>query len=124
MFTVPQLDTRLHNKDEVLALREGNEQLAIAADYLRRHTVFQDRVGPQAFVVLTDQSGANRVYESGGVDFRTWDGESAVIDSQDREWMMTSEALTWSDRRLQRLPAHRAFWFGWYSQFPTTRLIK
>ncbi len=24
----------------------------------------------------------------------------------------------------QRIPAHRAFWFGWYAQFPNTRLIK
>jgi len=25
---------------------------------------------------------------------------------------------------LKRLPAHRAFWFGWHSAFPETRLIK
>ena len=27
-----------------------------------------------------------------------------------------------SDRRL-RVPAPRAFWFGWYAQFPDTELI-
>ena len=25
---------------------------------------------------------------------------------------------------LERLPAHRAFWFGWYAQFPKTELVK
>ena len=25
-----------------------------------------------------------------------------------------------SDERLERLPAQRAFWFGWYAQFPDT----
>lgn len=124
MFIVPQTDTRLRNKDEVLALREGNEQLAVAADYLKLHTVFQDSVGALEFVVLTDPTGANRVYESGGVDFKAWDGESTAIDSQNGEWTVTSEALTQSDRKLQRLPAHRAFWFGWYSQFPSSRLIR
>ena len=25
---------------------------------------------------------------------------------------------------LRRLPAHRAFWFGWYAAYPATRLVK
>ena len=25
---------------------------------------------------------------------------------------------------LKRLPAHRAFWFGWYAAYPATRLVK
>jgi len=25
---------------------------------------------------------------------------------------------------LKRLPAHRAFWFGWYAAYPQTRLVK
>ena len=42
MFTVPELDTRLKNKDEVLALRFPQfplEQLAIAVEFLARRTV-------------------------------------------------------------------------------------
>ena len=26
--------------------------------------------------------------------------------------------------KLRRLPAHRAFWFGWHSVYPNTRLVK
>jgi hypothetical protein len=25
---------------------------------------------------------------------------------------------------LKRLPAHRAFWFGWHAAFPQTQLVK
>ena len=124
MFSVPHTDERLRNKDEVLALREGSEQLAISADFLERHPVFQGTVGRRKFVVLTDQSGANRVYEAGEFEFATWDAVSIVTDSESREWTMTSSSLNSSGRQLRRLPAHRAFWFGWHAQFPKTRLIK
>ena len=26
--------------------------------------------------------------------------------------------------KLNRIPAHNAFWFGWFSAYPNTRLIK
>ena len=125
MFTVPKLDDRLQNKDEVLALRNGDDQLAISAEFLSRSPVYQGRVGEQEFVVLTDKSGANRVYESRGVRFSSYDGTAARDDSGD-EWQQTEAALkeTPSGKTLQRLPAHRAFWFGWYAQYPRTRLIK
>jgi hypothetical protein len=37
----------------------------------------------------------------------------------------SQDALTGPQRRaLKRLPAHLAFWFGWYSAFPNTLLVK
>ena len=39
---------------------------------------------------------------------------------------MTEDELVAEDdatTRLARLSAHRAFWFGWYAQFPDTALI-
>ena len=70
MFAVPKLDARMKNKAEVLALvfeAAPTLALAIAADFLREHPLYQSRLGAVSFVVLTDTSGANRVYESGGV---------------------------------------------------------
>ncbi len=64
MFIVPRRDERLANKAEVLALRQPDETLAIAADFLAAHPVYQVRMGKLNMVVLTDTSGANRVYES------------------------------------------------------------
>ena len=37
---------------------------------------------------------------------------------------MTEDALVSEDVRLERVPAYRAFWFGWVAQFPDTKLIK
>lgn len=125
MFGVPQLDARLPNKAEVLALRSGNEPLAIAADFLRTNRVYHDRLGGQEFVVLTDASGANRVYESAGVRFAGWDGESTASDRSGGSWKVAEDRLAGpGGRALKRLPAHRAFWFGWHAAYPSTRLVK
>ena len=128
MFGVPKLDTRLANKAEVLALRFADapgEQLAIAADFLSANHVYHDRIGKQGFVVFTDASGANRVYESRGVTFAGWNGEAVARDRGGRSWAVTESAISGpSGETLKRLPAHRAFWFGWYSAYPKTRLVK
>lgn len=128
MFGVPKLDTRLPNKAEVLALRfagTSGQPLAISADLLRRQPVYHGRLGAVEFVVLTDRSGANRVYESRGRRFVRWDGEGKATDSERREWTAGEAALVGvGGQRLKRLPAHRAFWFGWYAAFPETGLIK
>ena len=125
MFAVPKLDTRLLNKAEVLALRSASEQLAIAAEFLAANRVYHDRLGRQELVVLTDASGANRVYESANVRFEGWDGEEAARDRSGRAWKVAEDQLAGPDgRTLKRLPAHRAFWFGWYGAYPNTRLVK
>ena len=128
MFTVPKLDGRLKNKDEVLALQfeqAPDEQLAIAAKFLKKKPLHLDRVGPIEFVVLTDRSGANRVYESGGKRFVEFDGDLVLKDASGEQWSMTEERLESADGEvLRRLPAHRAFWFAWYAAYPETRLVK
>ncbi|MDQ3188853.1 MAG: DUF3179 domain-containing protein [Pseudomonadota bacterium] len=128
MFNVPKVDDRLLNKAEVLALRSSGspeEQLAIDAAFLAKTPVYHDRIGREAFVVLTDKSGANRVYASGGVDFSNWDGDTVARDQQGRAWQVHEDGLAGpGNQKLARLPAHRAFWFGWYSQYPATRLVK
>lgn len=128
MFSVPALDDRLDNKDEVLALRFADapgEQLAIEVDFLSRNRVYHDAIGDREFVVLTDRSGASRVYESGGRRFGEWDGDDAVLDESGVRWMVEEGGLVGAEgARLERLPAHRAFWFGWYAQYPETRLVR
>jgi hypothetical protein len=127
MFGVPQRDRRLKNKDEVLALlfRDyPDEPLAISAAYLARHPLYYDRVGRRDFVVLTDGSGANRVYEAQGVVFTDWDRDRSLKDNKGISWTLSEDRLWTADGRvLSRLPAHRAFWFGWYSAYAHTRLV-
>lgn len=127
MFSVPKLDNRLKNKDEVLGLvfpRALDQPLAISSAYLRKNPLYADRIGSTTFVVLTDNSGAHRVYETRGEQFVDWDRKSTVKDSRGRRWTLTEDALTSPDgARLTRLPSHNAFWFGWYSAYEKTRLV-
>ena len=75
--------------------------------------------------MLTDASGANRVYESRSDRFESWDGETRARDRQGRTWTVAEDRLSGPDgQTLKRLPAHRAFWFGWYAAYPGTRLVK
>lgn len=128
MFNVPKPDDRLSNKAEVLALRlpqVPGVALAVAADFLASRPVYHDRIGDVNLVVLTDSSGANRVYESRGVTFVSWDNVAAARDSRGKSWRMDESSLTASNgETLKRLSAHRAFWFGWHAAYPTTRLVK
>ncbi|HZL92375.1 MAG TPA: hypothetical protein VFB99_01985, partial [Vicinamibacterales bacterium] len=53
-------------------------------------------------------------------------GDGSVRDAEGREWLVGEEFLEAtfdSGVRLPRVPAHRAFWFGWYAQHPDTVLI-
>jgi hypothetical protein len=49
----------------------------------------------------------------------------ALTDTEGRLWRQTEEALVLEDGSevLPRFVAHRAFWFGWYAQYPDTILL-
>lgn len=128
MFNTPFVDDRLKNKQEVLALTfpaSPGEQLAIDTDFLKQNSLYQDRIGPQRILVLTDSSGANRVYDPREVEFVSYDRNNNVVDSEGGTWIMSEEQLVNpnSDITLPRLPHRRAFWFGWHAAFPDTRLV-
>jgi hypothetical protein len=132
MFDVSKHDDRLPNKAEILALRLPGPQgaapkpLAISVDFLRRHRVYTvDRADP-SLVVVTSAAGANRVYRAGAHHFVRLDENGRVIDGKGRAWKVSEPALTATfdpSLKLPRVPAYRAFWFGWYAQHPDTALI-
>ena len=128
MFSIPVLDRRLKNKDEVftvLLAHHPEAPLAISAAFLARTPVHHDAIAGTALVVLTDPSGANRAYASEDVTFTRYDGDRSVEDESGMIWTMDEHALTAEDERvLRRVPAQRAFWFGWYAAFPNTRLVR
>lgn len=124
MFTVPGKDDRLLNKAEVVALRDDKRQLALSAEFLLKHPVYNDALGEEKFVVLTNAAGANRVYRSGGTLFKSWDGVGVATDSNGQKWQVAEDKLSSGSKSLDRMPSHRVFWFGWHAQFPETRLVK
>jgi hypothetical protein len=131
MFQVPQTDNRLRNKAEVLVMlltaRDGRKRpVAMAVEFLARNRLYQRRFEDHSVVVLTSRDGANRVYEAGPVQFLRRLDEDRVRDADGNDWRAEEETLVLESRptrRLSRLPARRAFWFGWYAQFPQTELV-
>ncbi len=127
MFSISTSDSRLNNKDEILALtfpEYSEDTMAIAASFLQDKPVYANRLGSVEFVVLTDSSGANRVYEAKNHRFVKYDQDVSLIDSEGMKWKLSEDRLKSGDLTLARLPAHRAFWFGWHSAFPNTQLIR
>jgi len=128
MFNTPYADQRLRNKQEVLALRFKNARhapVAISADFLAKNPVYSGTIGTQNYVVLTDETGANRVYDPQDVSFKSFDGGRAAVDTDGRTWQVAESKLTGPDgTELKRLPYHRAFWFGWHATYPNSKLIK
>ncbi len=100
--------------------------LAIDTQFLRKHPVYTFGAANERFVVITSKAGANRVYQ---VDrsFPEQREGAVVLDANGAAWRVTESGLVLerdSTTRLSRVSAHRAFWFGWYAQFPDTMLIK
>lgn len=128
MFEVPATDARLKNKAEVLVLRPevlgpNARPVAIAVDRLKRQPLFAFEAGGRALVVITSKGGANRVYQRGDHVFRSIEKDGTVRDASGARWSVTTAALVGdSGERLPAVPAHRAFWFGWFAQHPDTEL--
>lgn len=133
MFSTSRSDRRLRNKAEILAIRLSDREsgtgrltaVAIAADFLARHPVYQARLAGHDLVIVTSAEGANRVYDAGSHRFRAKRPDGGVEDHEGIVWRPSEDALEAPDgRRLRRIAAHRAFWFGWYAQYPDTLLVK
>ncbi len=127
MFPVPSLDNRLKNKDEVLIVRAPgyrNDPLAISVKYLIKKRMFQERIGDSKFVILTDKSGATRVFQSHDVDFKAYQNET-LIDKKGRTWKVAETEISLPDgTAFERIPSHHIFWFAWYNAYPETRLVR
>ena len=128
MFPVPGGDARLKNKDEVLVLRFGGERdkpLAIASAFLRANPIYHGTRGGQDYVILTDRSGAHRIFAlAPGQSIAAWDGDALATDHRRSRWRMTEKSLEAPGKPpLRRLPSHNAFWFGWHAAFPNTELV-
>jgi hypothetical protein len=135
MFAVPRTDGRLKNKAEVLGLRlrpEGagpaTEPVAVAidAELLKRQPVHHLTAAGRELVVVTSPGGANRVYEAPGVRF-VRQASGRLVDEGGGSWRITEDALRPDGREqaeARRVPARRAFWFGWVAQFPDTMLVR
>ncbi len=136
MFDVPETDERLKNKAEVLTLllrppgsgpEAPRRPLALSAQFLKRHPIHHLSFAGHELVVLTSAGGANRVYAvPAGARLVSQRPDGLLLDAQGRTWRLSEDGLTpeGGGEGAPRVPARRAFWFGWYAQFPDTELVR
>jgi len=135
MFEVPARDERLKNKAEVLGLLlppadapndAPRKALAASTDFLRKNPVHHLTFAGHDLVIVTTPAGANRVYFARGTRFARWRSETRLDDNAGRSWHLTEDALVLEGNpgtTRPRVPARRAFWFGWHAQFPDGELV-
>ena len=107
--------------------RGERRPLAISAEFLEDNRLHLEEHAGRRLLVVTSRDGANRVYDPGSTTFERLVGDLVVLDADGGRWQVTEEALVHpSDPELRapRIVAQRAFWFGWHSQFPETRLVR
>ena len=60
-----------------------------------------------------------RAYDGGSFEFTAGDDPQALVDESGATWQVTEDALLGpGGQRLERLPGHLAYWFGWFNFFP------
>jgi hypothetical protein len=133
MFPTSKTDRRLPNKAEVLVMQLDDPRspsarvpVAIHADVLARRPVYSFTAANQTLVVVTTDGGANRVYRA-LQPFPEQRAQSPIVSTDGARWLVTETGLVKqgdASTVLPRVSAQRAFWFGWFAQYPDTLLIK
>ena len=126
MFPVFRASDLLSTKGQVLGLRRNGQAKAYPLERLRQEPVVNDTLGCETLVVVTTGRLGSRAYHRGDHIFLLEEGleeATTLTDDQGRLWQVAEDGLTLlADRsqRLERIPSHNAYWFGWYSFYPDT----
>ena len=132
MFPVWLRSNLLDTKTIVLGLRVEGQPKAYPLGKLAQSLVVNDELGGATLVIATNpEAGAARAYHGGDRIFAAPPEANRgnrlrfLVDQGNNRWEVTEEALVNVEDpsvRLERLPSHMAFWFGWYASFPLTRV--
>ena len=133
MFPVWTQSDALPARSQVLGVILGNVTKAYPLEELADTPALNDEVdGTKLLVLLAPGVAGGRAYLRGDIEFEEDSLEAAperltVRDRSGVTWQVTEEALVATDGgmndgmgRLDRLPSHSAFWFGWYAGYPNT----
>jgi hypothetical protein len=119
-FPVWRRSDLLEERAEVYAVRLAAASKVYPYEAVLRERVVNDELAGEKLVVVAEpESRAVRAYRRGAHRFTAAPG-GELRDEAGRAWRVEEEALVLRDggERLERLPGHAAFWFGWYAQFP------
>ena len=132
MFPLAERDERLATKDVVLGVQVNGATKAYPIGALQEQGIVNDVVGGEAVVVLASSTsqGARAFYRGDRVFVLAAEEDAiptVIVDSEGVSWRVTEESLvneTSPSEKLARIPAHVAFWFGWFQFHPETELYK
>ena len=134
MFPVWNRSEALDAKEVVLGVAVGESRKAYPVSALQQKRVINDIVGDELIVVIASASTqAARVYERGNVgEFSASEdptGESSLpsqlTDPVGVAWNVTEDYLVNAEdesMKLERVPTHMSFWFGWFASYPDTEV--
>lgn len=134
MFPVWQQETSTRGaKEMVFGLDIEGHSKAYAIAQLVEEVVVNDRLGGRSVVITARATPDRSFFEPGGAAVRAYErGERAfiageepgvLIDHTGARWIAGEDALHGpAGARLDRLPGHLAFWFGWYAFYPDTEV--
>ena len=141
-FPTPERDGRLADKTQIFAIELNGSPKAYPIDAVLAEGALNDELGGVEIVIVGSgenievngidrngidfhyaAGGAARAYERDGHTFRPGLEPGTLVDASSQVWAITEEALIGpADQRLNRLPGHLAFWFGWSAFFPDTEV--
>lgn len=126
-FPVWRKSSVLERNTEIYALKIGDSAKAYPLEALYETPLIHDRLGGVDIVVVSDaESGAVRVFRSGGERFAPSSDPARLADAQGRVWVVGEEGLRLEGDAdagfLERQPGHVAFWFGWFGFYPDTEV--
>ncbi len=125
MFPVPLNDKSLANKAEVFAIRIPENELTpkvFDVKFLQKKKLLNELIGGVEVVLIADKSGAVRAYHRDKSSFIL--KKDKLYDQENRAWEITEDYLISTDGlKLERLPAHKVFWFAWINAFPHSELV-
>ncbi len=122
MFPVSRRNNRLQAKDWVFGLLVDSVAKAYPLNLLGQ-TLLHDSVGGKAIVLISEADELSvRAYERDSGAYFSLVDDTTLVDAEKITWRITDETLrqNGSGRELRRLGGHLAYWFGWYTFFPST----
>ena len=143
MFPVWQRSKALPDKARIYALQIDGLPKAYELTALTEERVLNDVLGETALVLVAqrgtvkvegsnlrigptsyDSGGEVRAYQRGNHSFTASPNLDILIDEHGQTWQVMEDALIGPDgKRLERIPGHLAYWFGWFAFFPNTQLF-
>jgi hypothetical protein len=104
----------------------GKPRTAIRLDEIRWGGVWRDGIPPLESPKMIPASAASYLAGEDIVFGVAIDGDVRAYPKRILAWheMFRDRLEGPGSQALARLPAHRAFWFGWHAAFPGTRLVQ